>query len=149
MEGEEITIKGQSIINSVTRLDLFDGLFTTGYRLSSFEIVPQNIEDNVECSAKLSTLQVSSAGNVWNWDDNLEVGWAAWNIPIYSRFGQYARVDMDMSIIEDLYITIYGDPSVIGASQLVNYMVTMRKVTFPIGIGAMNMVRNQSQGPVA
>ena len=140
MKGEEITIKGQITTNSVHRIDLFDGLFTTGYRLTSFTIAPQSPMTSVEVAAKLSTQELGPSTITWDWDNNLEVGWAGWNIPINSRFGEYSRVDMDMSIVEDLYIDMAGS----GGTQ-VNYMITMRKVTFPIGIGAMNMVRNQSQ----
>jgi len=143
MDGEEITIKGQMSSGDIVRLDLFDGLFTTGYRLTSFTIAPQEPVSGFEFVAKLLTQEPAGSTSVWNWDNNLEVGWAGFNIPTNTRFGEYSRVDMDMSIIEDLYIDMAGS----GGAKA-NYMITMRKVTFPIGIGAMNMVRNMSQGPV-
>tara|TARA_R110001592_G_scaffold165286_1_gene399522 strand:- start:72 stop:494 length:423 start_codon:yes stop_codon:yes gene_type:complete len=140
MSGEEITIKGQGVSGEVRRLDLFDGLFTTGYRLTSFEITPQNILTGEMVSARLTTQETAHQVN-WDWDNNLEVGWAVWNTPIATRFGMYNRVDEDSSIVEDLFIDLSGD-----AGENINYIITMRKVTFPIGIGAMNMVRNMSQG---
>jgi len=140
MEGNCITIKGQAVAGSVTQIDLFDGLFTTGYRLTSFEIAPQDVLDAEAASAILTT-QNRTSRIKWDWDNNLEVGWALWNLSSSARNGIYNRVDEDYSIVEDLFIDVSGD-----AGELINYIITMRKVTFPIGIGAMNMVRNQSQG---
>ena len=141
MDGEEITIKGQVKVDTVTRLDLFDGLFTTGYRLTSFEIAAQIPKSTNRMWAKLMTLEEPQSDN-WNWDNNAEIAWAIWNVNSHD-IGTYNRVDEDMSIIEDLFLDVGGNT----ATDFVNYIITMRKVTFPIGIGAMNMVRNQSQGP--
>ncbi len=141
MKGEEITIKGQALADTVTRIDLFDGLFTTGYRLTGIDIAPKTPRNTETINARLLTADLPHTDE-WDWNNNFEVGWACWFRNSTSGL-VYGRVDEDMSIVEDLFIDIGGS-----AGDFINYKITMRKVTFPIGIGAMNMVRNQSQGPV-
>lgn len=139
-ECEEITIKGQIVVPAVERLDLFDGSFRTGYRLKKFIITPREILASEEITAKLMTAELPHSSD-WNWDNNLEIGWASWGTPINSRFSQFAVVDEDSVIVDDLYIDVTGD-----TGQAVNYLIVMERDNFPEYIGALNLVRNKSQG---
>lgn len=135
-----VTIKGQALAATVTRIDLFDGLFTTGYRLKEFNVVPRDITTREQVIGRITTAPVAHSIE-WNWDNNLEIGWSAYGVPLSDRWGTYNRVDEDSVIVEDIYIDMTGD-----SGELINYIIVLEKITFPIGIGAMNMVRNQSQG---
>lgn len=138
--GEEYTIRGSCVVPEVTRIDLFDGPFKSGFRLKEIRIAPADILGSVEYSVRLTTEDTGHRVN-WDWADNLEVGWAAWNIPIASRYGEFNWVDRDCTVIEDLYL----DPS--GAADAVlNYTIVLERVTMSGGMGALNMVRNRSQG---
>tara|TARA_R110001592_G_scaffold8998_1_gene48328 strand:- start:617 stop:1036 length:420 start_codon:yes stop_codon:yes gene_type:complete len=138
--GELVTIKGQALAASVTRIDLFDGKFTTGYRLKEFNVMPRDITTREMVIGRLMTGDLPHSIE-WNWDNNFEVGWSAYGVPLSDRFGVYNRVDEDVVIVEDLFIDMTGD-----TGELINYLIVLERLTFPVGIGAMNMVRNMSQG---
>ena len=138
--GDEYTIRGSVVVPEVTRIDLFDGSFKSGFRLKEIRIAPAKILDTAEYSVRLTTEDTGHRVD-WNWADNLEVGWAAWNIPIASRYGEFFWVDRDCTIIEDLYL----DPSGV-ADETLNYTLVLERVTMSGGMGALNMVRNRSQG---
>lgn len=133
------TIRGQIVVPEVTRIDLFDGKFTTGYRLKDFKITPQDMSSSFEIACRITTEDIGHTTN-YDWSDNREIGWAAWNVPINSRFGMFSLVDEDSTIIEDIFL----DP--LGTSELViNYWIELERLTFSEAMGAMNMVRNRSQ----
>ena len=135
-----LTLKGKILAGDVEKITLFDGSFETAYRLLSIVITPQDILTSEQVSLKLMTEE--SAHNIqWFWAKNTEVGWAAWNVPINSRFGQFARVDKEALIVEDLFMDASGD-----TGEFINYMIEMEKVKITSWKGALAMVQNKSQG---
>ncbi len=62
---------------SENRIQLFDGKFTTGYRVVAFEIAPETPTTSVEIMSGLSTEPKSGIAD-WDWNDVQEIGWAGW-----------------------------------------------------------------------
>ncbi len=137
--GDLRTIRGQGVAGDVDRIQLFDGQFTTGYRLKRIVITPSNPLDAEEVTARLLTEDIGH-GTSWNWARNEQIGWASWNTPTNTRFGQFDLVDEECIIVEDLYIDFSGD-----SGQLINYLIELEKVTFSDWRGALAMVQNRSQ----
>lgn len=140
MKSERIyTARGQVLAGEVKRIKLFDGQFDTAYRILDFSIAPENILSTEECMIKVMT-EAKTHSTQWFWADNREVGWACWNTPTNSRFGEYNRVDKDALIVEDLFLDCSAD-----TDENVNYMLTLEKVKISDWLGALAMVRNSSQ----
>ena len=138
--GANRTLRGQEVAGAVVKLQLFDGKFTTGYRLKRFEVTPGDIITSELVMARLLTTKQGHA-TTWNWSNNMQVGWAAWNVPTNSRFGQYSLVDEEAVIVEDLYIDMTGD-----SGEQVNYLIELEAINFSDWRGALAMVQNRSQG---
>jgi hypothetical protein len=135
-----LTLKGKILAGDVEKIQLFDGQFDTAFRLISIVITPEDILTSEAMSIKLMTEDaVHNVG--WFWAKNTEIGWAAWGVPTNSRFGQFARVDKEALIVEDLFIDASGD-----SGEFINYMIEMEKVNITTWKGALAMVRNKSQG---
>lgn len=140
MKSEKIyTARGKVLAGAVERLYLFDGQFDTAYRILDFSIVPEKVLDSERATIKITTKEKAHQTG-WFWADNTEVGWAAWNVPTNSRFGEYNRVDKDALIVEDLFLDCSAD-----SGEFVNYMITLEKVSTTDWMGALAMVRNSSQ----
>jgi hypothetical protein len=134
-----LTLKGKILAGEVERISLFDGRFDTAYRILSIVITPEDILTSEAVTVKLMTEDATH--NVgWFWAKNTEVGWAAWGVPINSRFGQFARVDKEALIVEDLFIDASGD-----SGEFINYMIELEKVKVTEWIGALAMVRSKAQ----
>jgi len=143
----EIVMMGQILTGtyqgSENRLQLFDGKFSTGYRVIAFDMCPKFIQGSQEIEAVLSTEPKSGLGT-WNWQDSQEIAWAAWNVPTTSRHGKYDFIRPDNMIIEDLYIRGYCAAEAVN----MNYMITLEKYEFPEWMGAGFLVENLGQaGP--
>ena len=129
---------------SENRIQLFDGLFTTGYRVSSLKIAPEFPTDTGEYVFKIAT-EPKSAISEFNWQDVQELAWATWNVPTDSRFGVYVNIRDDNMAIEDLYISAY---TTAGSTKQLNYEIVLEKFEFPAWTGAGVLVENLSQaGP--
>jgi len=126
------------------KLQLFDGKFTTGYRIVSFQIAPVNPALAQEVLGKLSTVPKSTVTQ-WFWEDVEELAWCHWGQDKYHD--TFTQIRDDNLIIEDLWISAYNE-TFDGAS--VNYEIVLDKYEFTAWDGAGAMVRNQSQaGPPA
>jgi hypothetical protein len=135
----KFTIRGSGISAEVKRLLLFDGDFSTAYQIQKFVITPKDPGTSSELYAKLMTINAPHSV-YWNFQINTELSWAAWNIPISSRFGQYELIDRDNLIVEDLYVDFSGP-----AGLDINYYIELEKFDVGLNIGAYTMVRNSSQ----
>jgi hypothetical protein len=134
-----LTLKGMLVAGEVARINLFDGSFKSAYRILSFQIAPNDILTGEMCMMKMMTVE-KAHGTRWFWDRNDEVGWAVWNTPIATRFGEYSRVDKEALIVEDLFLDCSAD-----GGELVNYMIELEKVSISEWKAALAMVRNASQ----
>ncbi len=133
------TIRGTLLAAEVKRIQLFDGQFDTGFILKKFIITPQNINDSEKVTCKLLT-EEKTHGTNWFWGRQSEIGWASWNTPTNSRYGQFNLIDPDAIIIEDLFIDASGD-----SGEAINYYIEMEKVKVSEWKGALAMVRNSNQ----
>jgi hypothetical protein len=153
-EGDEImkrvkggtkVIRGQISASSYqNKIQLFDGKFTTGYRIVGFEFMPKDPQSGLEYLIKVSTKPKSNLAE-FNWDDVEEVAWGIYNTPIASRFGTDVTIDPENMAIEDLYVSVYTTGE---SGHFMNYQLTLEKFEFTAWDGAATMVKNQSQsGP--
>ena len=140
------TTRGQ-VLDGEHKITLFDGSFSTGYRITKIVIGPSaTAEDEIDfASVKLATVSGLSQ-NTWDWSDNTEIGWAMFGYyanAAASAFGgpnEFNQIDPDNMIIEDLYLYVQSrneDP--------VNYFIEMEKYEISDWQGALGMVRNSSQ----
>lgn len=149
VKGGDMVIMGRlEASNSKTKFNLFDGKYTTGFKIKRFTICDSNPTADHEAAAKLSTVEMSVSA-IWNWSNVEEVGWAVSNAP--NDIGPLLTPDQgllrpDSLIIEDLYLACYNGSD----GRKVNYYIELEKYEFTAWDGAANMVRNQSQaGPPA
>jgi len=144
---EDLVLMGQitpgTKYETENKLQLFDGKFTTGYRVKSFDITSKGPTGNYEYVAKLST-QIPSTLYTFEWNNIEEIAWAGWNISNSATALLESWVRPDNMIVEDLYITAYQTGSSESYEEL-NYMIVLEKYEFSAWDGAFNMVRNQSQ----
>ncbi len=128
------------------RLQLWDGRFDTGYRVTGFEVAFSYRDSSTTyvASAKLMT-EPATQNRYWNWGKNSEIAWAscAWDANGISTQTPATVIDPDNMIIEDLYIgaVVYD-----GEAINVNYIITLDKYDITDWQGALSMVRNKSQG---
>jgi hypothetical protein len=122
------------------KLQLFDGKFTTGYKVIKFVIINDGPAGTAEQIGKLSTKPKSNI-SVFDFSDVEEIGWSGWNIPTNTRYGEFSLVDDENMVIEDLYISAYTT----GEADKMNYYIVLEKYEFTAWDGAATMVRNQSQ----
>ncbi len=124
------------------RIQLFDGRFDTGYRVTRFVIWPaQWATDSADAFAILFTEDAVSA-NAFNGDagDNTQIAWAAQATQVSEEpMANFSVIDRDNMVIEDLFITVRGDVGV-------NYLIELEKYDISDWQGALTMVRNKSQG---
>jgi len=138
--GKVVTIRGVGTVPNVEKVLLFDGSFNTAYKILDFQIAPTSPIASEEISATVNTIEVSH-DSTWNWALNTQVGWAAWNVPINSRFGQYSNVDDEALIVEDLFLDFTGD-----SGQTVNWELKLEQVSIKDYEAALAMVNARAQG---
>ena len=127
---------------SENRIQLFDGKFTTGYRIVSFKITPRTPVSPDLVIGKLSTVPLSTV-TVWEWQDVRELAWAKWSADKY--FDEYENLREDNMVIEDLYISTYNSTT---DQSAINYEIILDKYEFAAWDGAGILVETLSQaGP--
>jgi len=129
---------------SENRIQLFDGRFTTGYRIIEFEIAGDLPLAADDVSSVLSTEPLSSLGQ-WDWTDIQQLAWSsAMSFGAGSIFDHRTILRPDNMVIEDLYINAYTT----GEATEMNYKIVLEKYEFPAWHGAGVLVENLSQaGP--
>ncbi len=143
----EYTTRGK-IASSDTethRIQLFDGRFDTGYRITSFQIAFSDRDNASTFVASVKLMTEPGANNrYWNFGDNTQIAWAACGWDANDRYALPSEniIDPDNMIVEDLYIgaLVYD-----GQEVEMNYMITMEKYDISDWTGALAMVRNKSQ----
>jgi len=137
-------VTGNTYSGTENKIHLFDGKFTTGWKLVSFKIAPKAPLDasNTECI--LSTEPKSTLGS-WDWGDVQEIAWATWHIGAgYDGSLVYSNIADDNLIIQDLWIRAYDA----GEAKQVNYEIELEKYDISSWDGAAALVRNNAQsGP--
>lgn len=125
------------------RLQIWDGRFTTGYRLVEFRVGGSVAVDSNELACMLSTEPISTLGT-WDFSDVRQLAWIARNAPTASRDTEWKLIVEDNMVVEDLWIQAYTP----GEAILCNYYIVLEKWEFPAWTGAGYLVENNSQaGP--
>lgn len=124
------------------RIQIFDGLFSTGYRIVEFRIIPKTPSDSEEIICVASTEPHTSLQTTFDFSDNENVAYAAWNVPNQTAFSDWNLVIEDNMVVEDLWISCYST----GDEVYANYYMILEKYEFTDWTGALTMVRNRSQG---
>lgn len=142
--GKLLTMRGQ-VNGSINahKLQIFDGMYTTGYRVVEFYISPDNPANDNNIIAKLHTDKNSTSNDKWNWNDNREVAWHSWGVPRGLAGGDFFLIDEENMVIEDLYLSAKDSSDPTGP---INYYVVMQKYEFPAWVGAGFLVENLGQG---
>ena len=135
-DGDTYTVKGQSEEGIVEQIRIFANDFERGWKIKEFTIVPRNPGSDVEVTARLITKELPHSGGLWDWSSNYEVAWAAWNVPASTAGVVYSEYDDKAIVIDDLYIDINGP-----ANELVNWSITLEKLSLKDWEGALAMVR--------
>ena len=137
-------IQTGSYAGNENRIQLFDGKFTTGYKIVQFRIAPNDPQNGQEFISKITTEPDSDIAD-WNWGDVEQVAWASIYAPGTSSGFQNTLVDEEAMIVQDLWISGYTTGT---SPHPLNYYLVLEKYEFTAWDGAATMVRNQSQsGP--
>jgi hypothetical protein len=147
VKGGKRVLSGKIVAGSYSgtenRLQLFDGKFTTGYRVVEFRIASTTPLNAGEWMAKLST-EPKSDISVWDWSDVQEIAWAKYDQAVLFTGSTLAVIRPDNMTIEDLWISAYSTSE----SNDMNYQIVLEKYEFPAWDGAGILVENLSQaGP--
>jgi len=138
----------QGTVESLTwnQIRLFDGSFSTAYRVTKFVIVTYDPDNSgLDLYGTLATEELDQ--DVWNFADNRQIGWAS-----MANFGGaygpsgpgFELINRDNLIVEDLWL--YGETNAATApAKNINYYIEMEKFDVGLSIGAYSMVRNSSQ----
>ena len=128
------------------KIPLFDGKYSTAYRVVKFEIFPASFSSSSQpdCIGKLSKNEfgVTSNTNFWRADDDNQIAWSGTGGDIDSLLQQTNFIDLDNLIVEDLYVyaRTRGD-----TGNAINYIVTMEKYSITEWRGALAMARDRAQ----
>lgn len=131
---------------AINRIILDDGKFTTGYRITEFDIVPHTLGSTTGqfYTGKLLTDDDVGTGENWNYDHNAEIAWSmmGFDANAVSSPNAYSLVDPDNLVIQDLFIVAFDG---VNSDVKVNYFIKMEKYDITDSQGALAMVRNRSQ----
>lgn len=143
MKDGDMTLIGQMAGNTRKRFNLFDGKFTTGFKIKKFMIVDYSPSGAYESVGTLTTDE-HTVSAFWDFADVTEVGWTSTNAPTFGHTLTLASgiVRPETIIVEDLFLGIYSTAD----NRQVNYYIELEKYEFAAWDGAANMVRNNSQG---
>jgi len=138
----DLVLMGQINGNTKKRFQLFDGKFTTGYRVVDFKIQDHASTGSYEQSALLSTTE-KAVTLFWDWADIEQIGWAGFQAPNKeTQASEILMIRPGNMIIQDLYLSIYSTMD----NRFINYYIELEKYTFEAYDGATYMIRNTSQG---
>jgi hypothetical protein len=133
------------------KIPLFDGSFSTGYRVTEFYIWTANVGSATQARVmgKLSKNDdgVTSSTNFWRADDDNQIGWAVSSANADGGPGELTEslIDPDNMIIEDLFV--YARTASTNTNAI-NYMVVMEKYEITDWQGALAMARDRAQGDI-
>jgi len=131
---------------------LFDGKFSTGYRVTSFKVWSSQADNNssADCIGKLSKNPdgVTASTNFFRADDNNQIAWAVSGFGADgANAGQFAEsiIDRDNLVVEDLYVYVRSAST---NTDPINYLIEMEKYDISEARGALTMARDRAQGDI-
>ena len=141
--GKLLTMRGQiPASTNGLKLEIFDGKYTTGYRIVEFYVSPQNPAEGQSIVMKAHTSKTTSSISQFDWSNSQEIAWATWGIPSGASGADFFLIDEDNMVIEDLYLSYYNEVD----SDPANYYIVLQKYEFPAWTGAGFLVENLGQG---
>ena len=129
------------------KISLFDGLFTTAYRVTDFKIWAATVNGNSsDVVGKLSKnkLGVTTQTNFLRADDDNQIAWASGEGASDHLQGITSIVDPDNMVIEDLFVYARCNDAA-GSATAINYLVTMEKYEITDWKGALTMAQDRAQ----
>lgn len=139
----DYVVRGQIENQGIEKIQLFDGRFDTGFRVLSFVVYPYNNANNSDVAGILGTEAETLTGtSLPDFSDNTQLAWS--NTRVQDNFaaqGPLEIIDPDNMIIEDLYVQVQN-----AGGGPVNYMIVLEKYDISEWQGALQLVRNSSQG---
>tara|TARA_Y100001951_G_scaffold101874_1_gene107566 strand:- start:588 stop:1034 length:447 start_codon:yes stop_codon:yes gene_type:complete len=137
--------RGRFLESEVEQIKLFDGKYTTGYKVVRFDIWSSDISSSSnDCAAMLSTDDLGampSSGNMMDAANNEQIAWASVQAGTAGFGPMESIIDPDNMVVQDLFLS--GQHA--GSSKDINYLIVMEKYEFPNWHGAALMVKNKSQ----
>jgi len=144
--GKTLTMRGTVPVNTNGhRLNIWDGKYTTGYRILALYTAPENPAQAQSILLKAHTSKTTPSISKFDWSDSQEIAWATWGIDTGTGGSNFFLMDEDNMVIEDLYLSFYSET---GDTDYANYYVVLQKYEFPAWTGAGFLVDNLGQaGP--
>lgn len=142
VRGGTRVVKGIVTMNSYSnKIQLFDGEFTSGYRITGFWICPREPTNSEEIVAMLSTENRGAVPSSVDFSSNIDVGFYLWNTPNQTEGSHWNLIVEDTMVVRDLFFSCYST----GDDTHCNYYITLEKYEFTAWDGALTMVKNKSQ----
>ena len=143
--GERRILKGritmQTYNGDENRIQLFDGKFTTGWRIEEFRIIPKSPQNQEEVLSIISTEPLTGVPSTFDFRSNTNLAYACWGVPNQAAFSTWELIVDGNMAIEDLWISCYTT----GDDTDLNYYIVLQKYEFPAWTGAGVLVENLSQ----
>jgi len=138
-------VRGQTTENlGPKRINVFDGTYKSGFRVVRFTVAGELLNADNETQGKITTEEVTSGADEWNWENQVEIGWATSNMfTTGTREMSFSEIDESMVVVEDLYVYVHSNTS---ANFRVNYLIELEPVDLAEFQYAMAYIQNQSQG---
>ena len=144
---EYYTVRGRVPHLTEVKINIFDGDYTTGYRLIRFELAPYDFSTAGDSTA-LGRIATEDGLDLlresfWDFSDTRQIAWASINGEGFEAYpqGHQSIVVPDNLIIEDLYVTCLN-----GDDNFTNYMAVFEKYKLEPYQGSLAIVQNRSQG---
>lgn len=149
MKGGRKIIRGAIVAGTTEKIQVFDGKFTTGYKVVDLQVMSNFPASGDEIILKLTTERKTNYGFI-NMSDTEEIAWFNLNTPYSSGSGGIGNthhiIDEDNMIVQDFWVNAYSTTD----NKVCEYYIVLEKYEFSAWDGAATMVRNQSQaGPSA
>lgn len=149
----EYTARGQyteaeSEADGGKRINVFDGDYTTGYRVTNFYVWGASTQGSAypDVLGKIGTVGDLESGtvNFMNAEDVREIAWAAsaGSTDGGLGFAEGPIIDRENMNIEEVYVYVRGASS----PALVNYLIEFDVYALEPYQGTLAIVRNESQG---
>lgn len=137
----EYVVRGVVKHNETNRIQLFDGRFDTGFRIKEIHTIPATFDGTADGSIIAHTEETIQP--LPDFSDNTQVAWASYSYDVnYGTSAESSLVDPENMIVEDIYISAFSNNSL----RSMNYMLIMEKFDITEWQGALQIVRNSSQG---
>ena len=142
-----IVLETETVAGVPQKIPLFDGQFTTAYRVTRFQVWGSNVSGNGGYAfGKLSKNDTGATAEAdfFRADDDNQIAWsqAGHSTSGYSISGMGDFIiDRDNMIVEDLYVYVHSNVS----GLEINYLIEMDKYEISDWQGALTMARDKAQ----